>query len=41
MTNAPAKQTFELFDNICLMAEGRIIYQGERKGIVPYFNTLG
>ena len=41
MINEPAKQTFELFDNICLMAEGRIIYHGEREGVVPYFNSLG
>ncbi|CAM9251648.1 unnamed protein product, partial [Laminaria digitata] len=37
----PPPETFELFDNICLMAEGNIIYHGEREGIVPYFNSLG
>lgn len=34
-------QTYELFDNVCLMAEGMVIYHGKREDIVPYFNNLG
>lgn len=34
-------QTYELFDNVCLMADGMIIYHGKRKDVVPYFNSLG
>eukprot|EP00904_Undaria_pinnatifida_P014208 jgi/Undpi1/9918/HiC_scaffold_28.g12372.m1 len=37
----PPPETFELFDNVCLMAEGRVIYHGERAGIMAYFNSLG
>lgn len=35
------KQTYELFDNICLMMEGKIIYHGPRVEVVPYLNSLG
>ena len=34
-------QTYQLFDNILLMGEGKITYHGPREGIVPYFNSLG
>lgn len=34
-------QTYELFDNILLLAEGKVIYHGPREDIVPYFNGIG
>ncbi|CAN0467443.1 unnamed protein product, partial [Scytosiphon promiscuus] len=37
----PPPETYELFDNVLLMAEGKIIYHGPRKDVVPYFNSLG
>ncbi|CAM9164398.1 unnamed protein product [Ectocarpus sp. 13 AM-2016] len=37
----PPPETYELFDNVILMAEGKIIYHGPREDIVPYFNSLG
>ncbi|CAM9216772.1 unnamed protein product, partial [Hapterophycus canaliculatus] len=37
----PPPETYELFDNIILMAEGKIIFNGPRKDVVPYFNSLG
>ncbi|CBJ30624.1 conserved unknown protein [Ectocarpus siliculosus] len=37
----PPPETYELFDNIILMAEGKIIYHGPREDVVPYFNNLG
>lgn len=43
--NVPADpnihQTYELFDNVCLMAEGMVIYHGKREDVVSYFNRLG
>ncbi|CAM9674100.1 unnamed protein product, partial [Scytosiphon promiscuus] len=37
----PPPETYELFDNVLLMAEGKIIYHGPREDVVPYFNSLG
>ncbi|CAM9790102.1 unnamed protein product, partial [Ectocarpus sp. 12 AP-2014] len=37
----PPPETYELFDNIILMAEGKIIFHGPREDVVPYFNSLG
>ncbi|CAM9737972.1 unnamed protein product [Ascophyllum nodosum] len=37
----PPPETYELFDNVCLMAEGMVIYHGKREDIIPYFNSLG
>lgn len=36
-----ASQTYELFDNIVLLAEGKVIFHGPREDIVPYFSSLG
>ncbi|CAM9128278.1 unnamed protein product [Scytosiphon promiscuus] len=37
----PPPETYKLFDNILLMAEGKIIFNGPREDVVPYFNSLG
>ncbi|CAM9217783.1 unnamed protein product, partial [Ectocarpus sp. 4 AP-2014] len=37
----PPPETYELFDNIILMAEGKIIFHGPREDVVPYFSSLG
>uniref|UniRef100_A0A6U0YCP6 ABC transporter domain-containing protein n=1 Tax=Polytomella parva TaxID=51329 RepID=A0A6U0YCP6_9CHLO len=36
----PSPQVFELFDDIVLMSQGRIVFQGPREDIVPFFNSL-
>ncbi|MED6135634.1 drug-responsive transcription factor pdr3 [Stylosanthes scabra] len=37
----PAPETFDLFDDIVLMAEGKIVYHGPRDGIVDFFEDCG
>jgi ABC-type multidrug transport system ATPase subunit len=37
----PAPETFELFDDILLIAEGHIVYLGPRERILEIFETLG
>ncbi|KAG9154826.1 hypothetical protein Leryth_019541 [Lithospermum erythrorhizon] len=37
----PAPETFDLFDDIILMGEGKIIYQGPRSNILEFFGSLG
>jgi len=37
----PAPETFELFDDICLLAEGHIVYLGPREEILDFFETVG
>ncbi|MED6182883.1 drug-responsive transcription factor pdr3 [Stylosanthes scabra] len=37
----PAPETFDLFDDIILMAEGKIVYHGPRDGIVDFFEDCG
>ncbi|XP_020518878.1 ABC transporter G family member 31 isoform X3 [Amborella trichopoda] len=37
----PAPETFELFDDIILLCEGQIIYQGPRTSVVDFFQSLG
>lgn len=37
----PAPETFELFDDIILMAEGKIVYQGPCDQIVEFFEDCG
>ncbi|CAM9975163.1 unnamed protein product [Scytosiphon promiscuus] len=37
----PPPETYELFDNIMLMSEGKVIFHGPREDVVPYFNSLG
>ncbi|XP_077218109.1 ABC transporter G family member 42-like [Tasmannia lanceolata] len=37
----PAPETFELFDDIFLLSEGHIIYQGPRVHILDFFQSCG
>ncbi|KAE8679805.1 Pleiotropic drug resistance protein 12 [Hibiscus syriacus] len=37
----PAPETFDLFDDIVLLSEGQIVYQGPREHIVEFFETCG
>ncbi|XWS26922.1 hypothetical protein CRYUN_Cryun26dG0071800 [Craigia yunnanensis] len=37
----PPPETFELFDDIILLSEGRIVYQGPREYILEYFDSMG
>ncbi|KAL2470808.1 ATP-binding cassette transporter [Abeliophyllum distichum] len=35
----PAPETFDLFDDIILLSEGQIVYQGSREHIVDFFKS--
>ncbi|CAN1270070.1 ABC transporter G family member 39 [Linum perenne] len=37
----PAPETFELFDDVILLSEGRIVYQGPREKVVDFFEFMG
>ncbi|KAI3984864.1 hypothetical protein MKX01_004632 [Papaver californicum] len=37
----PAPETFELFDDIILLSEGHIVYQGPRENILEFFEYMG
>ncbi|XVF66041.1 hypothetical protein PTKIN_Ptkin10aG0002200 [Pterospermum kingtungense] len=37
----PAPETFDLFDDVILMAEGKIVYQGPRTCICDFFEDCG
>lgn len=37
----PAPETFDLFDDIVLLSEGKIVYQGPREHILEFFETCG
>ncbi|KAF8387704.1 hypothetical protein HHK36_026358 [Tetracentron sinense] len=37
----PAPETFDLFDDIILMAEGKIIYHGPRSHVLEFFEDCG
>ncbi|XP_051216581.1 ABC transporter G family member 41 [Lolium perenne] len=37
----PAPETYELFDDIILMAEGQIVYHGSRNRIMSFFESCG
>uniref|UniRef100_K4AIA6 ABC transporter domain-containing protein n=1 Tax=Setaria italica TaxID=4555 RepID=K4AIA6_SETIT len=37
----PAPETFDLFDDLILLSEGQIIYQGPTVHVVDYFKSLG
>ncbi|KAL0554142.1 hypothetical protein IC582_008057 [Cucumis melo] len=37
----PAPETFDLFDDIILVSEGQIVYQGPRDHIVEFFESCG
>ena len=37
----PSASLFEMFDHLYVVAEGRCIYQGTIKGMVPYLSEAG
>ncbi|CAI9105563.1 OLC1v1004508C1 [Oldenlandia corymbosa var. corymbosa] len=37
----PAPETFELFDDVILLSEGRIVYQGPRENVLQFFEFMG
>eukprot|EP00249_Psilotum_nudum_P025134 c29384_g1_i2 orf=661-5040(+) len=37
----PAPETFELFDDIILLSEGEIVYQGPREFVLDFFEHMG
>ncbi|KAL2345196.1 hypothetical protein Fmac_006481 [Flemingia macrophylla] len=37
----PAPETFELFDDIILLSEGQIVYQGPREHVLEFFEQMG
>ena len=37
----PAPETYELFDDIILLAEGQIVYQGPRENVIEFFEATG
>ncbi|KAH7352830.1 hypothetical protein KP509_19G066000 [Ceratopteris richardii] len=37
----PAPETYELFDDVILLAEGQIVYQGPREYVLDFFQSMG
>nr|KYP71088.1 ABC transporter G family member 39 [Cajanus cajan] len=37
----PAPETFELFDDIILLSDGHIVYQGPREHVLEFFENMG
>uniref|UniRef100_A0A5B7BKX4 Putative ABC transporter G family member 31-like n=1 Tax=Davidia involucrata TaxID=16924 RepID=A0A5B7BKX4_DAVIN len=37
----PAPETFDLFDDLVLLSEGHVVYQGPRTEVVEFFESLG
>ncbi|KHN45207.1 Pleiotropic drug resistance protein 1 [Glycine soja] len=37
----PAPETYELFDDIILLTDGQIVYQGPRENVVEFFESMG
>ncbi|KAK1422304.1 hypothetical protein QVD17_25323 [Tagetes erecta] len=37
----PAPETFDLFDDIILLSEGQIVYQGSRENVLEFFESCG
>ncbi|CAI7777908.1 unnamed protein product, partial [Closterium sp. NIES-54] len=37
----PAPETFALFDDVLLLAEGHVVYHGPREGVMGLFQSLG
>lgn len=37
----PAPETFDLFDDIILLSEGQIVYQGPRENTLEFFENVG
>ncbi|KAF8010616.1 hypothetical protein BT93_J1302 [Corymbia citriodora subsp. variegata] len=37
----PAPETFDLFDDLVLLSEGQVVYQGPRSDVLEFFESLG
>ncbi|GAU15123.1 hypothetical protein TSUD_08610 [Trifolium subterraneum] len=37
----PAPETYELFDDIILLTDGQIVYQGPRENVLEFFESVG
>jgi ABC-type multidrug transport system ATPase subunit len=37
----PAPETYDLFDDIILLSDGQIVYQGPRESVLEFFLALG
>ncbi|KAG0503184.1 hypothetical protein HPP92_003256 [Vanilla planifolia] len=37
----PAPETYDLFDDILLLSEGQIVYQGPRENVLEFFESMG
>ncbi|KAG8497067.1 hypothetical protein CXB51_008350 [Gossypium anomalum] len=37
----PAPETYDLFDDIILISDGRIVYQGPREHVLSFFESMG
>jgi ABC-type multidrug transport system ATPase subunit len=37
----PAPETYELFDDIILLTDGQIVYQGPRENVLEFFEAIG
>ncbi|XP_073129423.1 pleiotropic drug resistance protein 1-like [Henckelia pumila] len=37
----PAPETYDLFDDIILLSDGRIVYQGPRENVLQFFESMG
>lgn len=37
----PAPETYELFDDIMLLSDGKIVYQGPRDNVLEFFESVG
>ncbi|CAI6003136.1 unnamed protein product [Closterium sp. NIES-64] len=37
----PAPETYELFDDVLLLAEGHVVFHGPREQVLPFFSRLG
>ncbi|KVH92999.1 AAA+ ATPase domain-containing protein [Cynara cardunculus var. scolymus] len=37
----PAPETYDLFDDIILLSDGKIVYQGPRENVLEFFESMG
>ena len=37
----PAPETYELFDDIILLTDGQIVYQGPKENVLEFFESMG
>ncbi|XP_059307691.1 pleiotropic drug resistance protein 2-like isoform X1 [Lycium ferocissimum] len=37
----PAPETYDLFDDIILLSEGKVVYQGPRENVLEFFESIG